>query len=308
MSDYGLMFHHFYDVQHPMGQGAINAEEFEKILDFVGCENIIDPLDWLTRVKTDTLSGKDLCITFDDNLRCQYDIAVPVMEKLDLKAFWFVYTSPFTGADQRLEVYKYFRDAYFDSINDFYNKFFEKTRVFSFSQAVEKHRKNFVPKKYLKEFPFYTDLDRLFRSVRDVVLGEAAYFDVMDAMLDEFDIDVKEVTAGLFMEEQQIRDLHNKGHVIGLHSHSHPTRIENLSHQEQLNEYKQNYNILADITGEKLRVMSHPCNSYNNDTLKVLHDLGIETGFRSNMAVVKNRGELELPREDHANIMAKLGM
>jgi len=308
MSDYGLMFHHFHGDKHPKGQGSINAEEFAKIIESAGQSNLIDPVDWLGRIQFNELSGRNVCITFDDNLRCQYDIAVPVLEEYDLKAFWFVYTSPFTGADQRLEVYKYFRDACFNSINDFYNKFFEKTRAFSFSTAVEKHRKDFDPKKYLKEFPFYTDMDRLFRSVRDVVLGESAYFDVMDAMLDEFDIDVKEVTAGLFMGEQQIRDLHDKGHVIGLHSHSHPTRLQNLNHQEQFNEYKQNYNILADITGGKPRVMSHPCNSYNNDTLKVLHDLGIKTGFRSNMAAVKNRGELEWPREDHANIMANLGL
>ena len=36
-------------------------------------------------------------VTFDDNLKCQYDIALPILDKYSLKAFWFIYTSPLDG-------------------------------------------------------------------------------------------------------------------------------------------------------------------------------------------------------------------
>tara|TARA_B110000014_G_C19673071_1_gene353333 strand:+ start:90 stop:218 length:129 start_codon:yes stop_codon:yes gene_type:complete len=33
----------------------------------------------------------------------------------------------------------------------------------------------------------------------------------------------------LYLNSKQIKDLNKKGHVIGLHSHNHPTRFEDLS-------------------------------------------------------------------------------
>ena len=51
--------------------------------------------------------------------------------------------------------------------------------------------------------------------------------------------------------------------------------------------------------------MSHPCNSYNDDTLAILRDLGIVLGFRANLADDTN-SLLELPRQDHATILADM--
>lgn len=307
MSGYGLMFHHFHDDNHPAGQGAINADQFSNILDYSGIDRVISPTEWLEKARSGGLNEADVCITFDDNLSCQYDVALPVMEKLNVQAFWFVYTSPFKGEEQKLEVYKYFRDSHFSSVNEFYKSFFYNLQQSHLAAKVMKHLKKFKANEYLAEFPFYTEQDRVFRFVRDVVLGQEAYFDVMDLMLDKSGLDVKQVTKKLFMNEQQIRYLSSNGHIIGLHSHSHPTRLEGLSYSGQFDEYQENYHIIKEITGTPPCVMSHPCNSYNKLTLEVLEKLGVESGFRSNMSQLDNRGRYELPREDHANILAKLG-
>ena len=52
--------------------------------------------------------------------------------------------------------------------------------------------------------------------------------------------------------------------------------------------------------------MSHPSGDYNEDTLKILSDLNIKIGFRSNLKVPFINSNLEIPREDHSNIMNKL--
>ena len=36
--------------------------------------------------------------------------------------------------------------------------------------------------------------------------------------------------------------------------------------------------------------MSHPCGSYNGDTLKILKELGIDLGFKCLMTVEKEKG------------------
>ena len=55
--------------------------------------------------------------------------------------------------------------------------------------------------------------------------------------------------------------------------------------------------------------MSHPCGSYNIDTLKILEELGIKLGFKQVMTIEPEKGmkkinnsSLEIARQDHADI------
>ena len=59
--------------------------------------------------------------------------------------------------------------------------------------------------------------------------------------------------------------------------------------------------------------MAHPCGSYNNDTLKILNELGIELGFKQIMTIESEKGmkkinnsHLEIAREDHTNIIKRM--
>ena len=65
------------------------------------------------------------------------------------------------------------------------------------------------------------------------------------------------------------------------------------------------YPIVARLLGARPIAMSHPCNSYNATTIGVLRELGVQLGFRANMAAGFG-GHLEQPREDHANVMAAM--
>ena len=59
--------------------------------------------------------------------------------------------------------------------------------------------------------------------------------------------------------------------------------------------------------------MSHPCGSYNNDTLRVLDELGIELGFKQFMSVEREKGmkkinnsNLEIAKEYHSEIIRRI--
>ena len=93
--------------------------------------------------------------------------------------------------------------------------------------------------------------------------------------------------------------------MVGLHSHTHPTRIERLPVEIQRDEYRKNFDCLLDLLGERPEAMSHPCNSYSRDTLKILRELGISLGFAANMQA-RGQSELEYPREDHANLVKSI--
>ena len=121
---HGLMFHHFHDDGiHTKGQGSISKDDFYKMINFVGRNNILDANIFYEKFKKNTLKEYEVCITFDDSIKCQIDVALPVLEELKIKSFFFVYTSLFGSNPNLLEVFRYFRINYFDNINEFYNNF-----------------------------------------------------------------------------------------------------------------------------------------------------------------------------------------
>lgn len=309
MSDraHGIMFHHFHDNQkHILGQGSISSELFSDMLDYYGkTHNIINAEEFLYKSLNHTLLPTDVCLTFDDGLLCQYDIAYPVMRERGITAFWFIYTSPLDGIKEKLEIYRHFRFSMFSCIEDFYTAFFNMAA--KLNRNVMDAIKTFDPGKYLREFPFYTPNDKRFRYIRDVVLEEKEYNVLMDKMIEEYKYDIEKNSKLLWLNVDHIKTLHQQGHIIGLHSYSHPTVMVKKDYVAQKKEYGMNKKQLEDIIGEQIKAVSYPCNSYNADTLRCMREFGIKIGFRANMVdVCLERLCFEYPREDHANIIKEM--
>ncbi|CAN5456945.1 hypothetical protein BH09PLA1_BH09PLA1_14810 [soil metagenome] len=306
MPAHGLMFHHFHDTHdHAPSQGSIDADQLAAIIRSVGRARILPAIEFLDRAIAGKLGEHHVCLTFDDNLLCQYDLAVPVLEDFGLTAFWFVYTSVMQGNIERLEIYRDFRTRQFQTVDDFYAAFFIRVHETEFGRRTEGALRAFDPSKYLAAYPFYSEADRRFRFVRDEVLGTDSYALVLDAMMRDAKYDVRQAAKALWMGNGEVLSLHEAGHVIGLHSHTHPTRLERLSDDDQRYEYKSNHAHLTSLLGEPPLAMSHPCNSYSAATLEILRSMGIKLGFRANMQLNAGSGALEIPREDHANLIQR---
>jgi len=86
----------------------------------------------------------------------------------------------------------------------------------------------------------------------------------------------------------------------------HPTKMEELSPEMQKNEYQKNFDLLSKITGHEPRSMAHPCGRYNQTTLDVLKGMEIQLGFRDSLSVKEIRSPLEMPRENHTNILKQM--
>ncbi len=168
------------------------------------------------------------------------------------------------------------------------------------------------------KFPFYTKEDIQFRLVRDFFLTKSQYEDNMFKIIKDKKLNRKELCKDLFFQKKDLQILNNSGHIIGLHSHSHPTLIEKLSYDEQKNEYEKCLLSISKILNKstnEIKCMSHPCGSYNNDTLEILKELGIELGFKQMMLIEPEKGmkkinnsSLEIARQDHAEIYKKMNL
>ncbi|MCA9243447.1 MAG: polysaccharide deacetylase family protein [Phycisphaerales bacterium] len=309
MPPFGVMFHHFHDepdkaaaARHPRGQGSISATTLSEMLDDLG-DRVIPAREYAERAAAGQLTDTDVCLTFDDNLRCQFDVAEPVLKERGLTGSWFVATGTLRGEAPKLEIYRRFRDTRFANIDDFYEAYFRLLAATPLAERVCEALRTFDPNGYLAEFAFYSEADRRFRYVRDEVLGPRDYERVMDELIAAHGVSITDLARDLWMGETELRRLHKEGHVIGLHSHSHPTRLANLTPSQQRAEYADNLALLMDVTRERPTTMSHPCNSYTDATLAILRDLGVTVGFRANMAP-GGGSTLELPREDHVNLLS----
>jgi len=296
------MFHHFHGTGHPVVQGSIDAGQLTRMVEFLsGQHRILDAREWLAKALAGRLDKSDLCLTFDDSLLCQKDVAIPVLRKLGITAFFFIYSSVFQGNLEPLEIYRAFRTKYFDSVDTFYGQFFEKVETSEYATAYMRAMKAFSPTDYLSEHPFYSDDDRKFRFVRDQVLNPDAYNLLMNSMIADV-TSIHELSQFLWMKDRDLEELALEGHVIGLHSYSHSTRLAELPPAEQEREYSLNVEHLKSVLGAPPQVMSHPCNSYGDLTLDILSRLGVRVGFQATMAR-PGETKLEYPREDHANIL-----
>ena len=294
---HGIMFHHFHDdVKHIKEQGSITAETLEHVLDFCAERyNILLAEEYFDKAQKGKLKKRDICLTFDDSLLCQYDIAAPVLKRRNLTAFYFIYTSPLEGEFEKLEIYRHFRFFRFKNIDDFYQNFFE------FVQKEGLQYKNDDAQNYRKECGFYTENDRIFRYLRDLVLEKEKYDWIMNKMMEQYDYDPVKYVKDLWMDKKMINSLHSDGNVIGLHTHTHPTTLNKMSYDEQKNEFLTNKDILESIIKKPIKTVSYPCDSYNMDTIEIMHELKICVGFR---AVMSDKYEaLFIPRQDHANIL-----
>lgn len=304
MQTLGIMFHHFHSDFHLKSQGSISQKVFNQVLDFLESKyNILDSDVYTERFINNTLTSKETCITFDDSLRCQYDLALPILEERGIKAFFFVYSSSLTESPDMLEIYRYVRNSFFPNIDEFYNHFFNLVSK-KYKEQYRKAIESFSKCDYLAAYPFYSKSDKLFRYLRDIIFNDGKYKILMSELINDLNFDIKTISNKLWMNQNQILDLYNKGHQIGLHSYSHPTKISSLDYKSQNIEYIKNLLHLENIIGKNnINSMSHPCGSYNEDTIKILSDLNIKIGFRANMAITNVLGKYEIPREDHSNIV-----
>ena len=311
---HGIMFHHFHDNRfHSKSQGSIDKDDFYKLINFIGRNNILDADVFYEKFKNNKLKNNEVCLTFDDAIKCQIDIALPILEELKIKSFFFVYTSIFESKPDLLEFYRYFRMNYFKSINEFYDSFY-KVLDKDLKSFFEKNSANIKETKI--KFPFYSISDIQFRLVRDVFLTRVQYEEIMFLMFKEKQFNHHDLLKKLYFQKSDLQILDNLGHLVGLHAHNHSTLLEKLSYDEQKNEYQKCLSIISDILNKpknEIISMSHPSGSYNEHTLEILKELGIKLGFKPIMTIEPEKGMtkvnnsfLEIARQDHANIFNKI--
>ncbi|MDC0240716.1 polysaccharide deacetylase family protein [Candidatus Pelagibacter sp.] len=305
---HGIMFHYFHNGKgiHKKTQGSIDKNQLSGIIKKIGRKNILDADIFLNRHIEKKLKPTDVCFTFDDGLKSQVDIALPVLNDYKIKSFFFVGTSQFTNETSYIELFRFFRNNFFKNINQYYN-FFYKYIDLELNQIFNKELASL--NKLKSKFPYYSIEDLKFRMIRDKFLTKSEYEKINFKMFKDKNFQYKKFEKKFYMNKNDLKIINKNNHIIGLHSHSQFHRIGKLSTKIQLKEYKKNICLLSNILNRSknyFKSMSHPNGSYSSKTLEILKNLGIELGFKQIMTIEKNKGmkkinnsPLEIARKPH---------
>lgn len=288
----GVMLHHFHRPGQTPVADSLAAEQLHQLLDRLDAR-LHDAGEFAHRHAAGTLPDDAMCLTFDDTLASQYEIAAPVLAERGLRAFFFCQTAPLAGDVPSQTLHRRFRQECFSAPREFYQAFFDACPM-----DVREQLADTSVAEYLQDHTFCTDDDRRFRIARDRLLGPEGYEQLMDRLISLAGQSRESLSRDVWMSREHVAELHAAGHVIGLHSHTHPSRIGTMSEAQQRQEYARNVEVLRHITGDAPTAVSHPCNGYTPVTLKVLSEMGVTLGFRNN-TLVKRGGPLEMPRETH---------
>jgi len=308
MKAFGLMFHHFHDeTTHKKTEGSISKSQLKKILiNFK--RNIVTPEEFLNQIfqKKYKIKKRMVCLTFDDSIKSQIDVALEVLEDLKLKGFFFSNSFQYENKIGLLECCRYFRNNYFPNIEKFYELFlknlkknFSEKRINTFLKL---NKKYFI--KWKKISPFYSNKDLEFRLLRDFFLNKDQYNDQLIELFNLKGFNYKKKSENLHFSKKDLAILSYNGHEIGLHSHSHPIPITDLPLKDLQDEYVKNYNILKKIIKKEILSMSHPNGYFNINCKIVLKNLGVKIGFANNEIGSKKKLNLfNIPRIDHTKLI-----
>jgi len=303
---FGIMFHHFHSRGHEKRPGSIDEAEFDQLICHLKSRySILDPEHFLERLLNGSLRDSDIVLSFDDSLLSQFDIALPVLKSHSIKGIFNVYSSVFMGNPDPLELFAIFRASEFEEFDDFWGRFLEVSG--QFIPDAEKSLNERFPEDWLSNFTFYSRNEKMFRFMRDRVLSREQYSTIMfELMTQTPTFNSKSAVENVWMKKEHLAEIVVEGHSVGLHSHTHPTQMADLAVSVQREEYSLNKTWIESQLGVTPDWVAHPCGNYSEITLKILEELGIQGGFRSSLTSGRFGSNLEIPREDHANVMLEL--
>lgn len=94
-------------------------------------------------------------------------------------------------------------------------------------------------------------------------------------------VSTDEIGSHGFLDAAQIRELDARGHVIGSHSASHPSRFSACSVDRMRQEWSRSRQVLEDLLGHEVTVASVPGGYYSKTVAHAARDAGLRVLFTS---------------------------
>lgn len=257
-----LLYHRVEDLETDPQLLAVSRENFDKQIAYLSENYNLLTIEQFENILINKkrFPKKSVIITFDDGYADNYLNALPILEKYNAQALFYIATHTLNTSNE------YWWDAVerivllSNSPNQF---FFELNEVrYDFTNFNENERQAFY-KTILIKFKQLKPIERD-QNIRKL----AQIFNMTEP---------RETHRAMTFEELKEMD-QSKSAIIGAHTHRHPS-LSTLTKKEQYDEVKLSKDILEKLLQKKITHFSYPFGTrsdFNKESLEVVAELGFD--------------------------------
>jgi peptidoglycan/xylan/chitin deacetylase (PgdA/CDA1 family) len=216
-------------------------------------------------------------LTFDDGLREHYSVAVDVLEKRGVRGAFFVNSLPHTEY-KVLSVHKlqWMRsqtppEVFFRELQDALSP--EEDVLLACPETATRAR---------AAYRYDSEPDAKAKYLLNYLLPRSRASSVIEALFLQKGVDEAELCGNFYMSAEQIRELSQRGHIVGAHGHTHAPMSEVESHRLDDSELNLNIRFLESLRGMRPEWVSYPyghSRALPKDTAAFCRKFGFKVGL-----------------------------
>jgi peptidoglycan/xylan/chitin deacetylase (PgdA/CDA1 family) len=272
-------FHRVLERPDPLLPGEPDARRFDAILGWIGSQfRVLDPVEACDRLYAGTLPARAAIISFDDGYRNNFETALPLLQRHDMKAVFFVAT------------------AFLDGTCMFNDRVVEAIRRAS-ACAIPGHAYSAST----TELPLRDDAERreAIARILDAIKGLAPLERAERVVRIEHALGASQA-ARLMMDPTEVAALRRAGMHVGGHTRTHPILCA-LDDASANGEIAGGLDDLAAITGARPTLFAYPNGrlgrDYDRRHVGMVAAAGCAYAFTTHPGVATPASDrLELPR------------
>jgi len=250
-------YHYVEDAREDFsGIHPCSLEEFEKQVAFLSNNFDITSVSEVYSKATQKRQGRFCAFTFDDCLRDQIENAVPILKKYNASATFFLITKTLEGfVPHTHKVHSLLSRFSTEQLVEIYEKFLS-----TFSSDVVARYTVSKTKRLTLNSKMYDDV--LTANLKEMmnILPIEIKDSFFNFVFKEFNLDESNLNSTLFMSSKDVQKLHQSGHTVGSHSHTHAL-FDTLSEDDILFEIQESKKILSELLDTPPSVFSYPQNA-----------------------------------------------
>jgi peptidoglycan/xylan/chitin deacetylase (PgdA/CDA1 family) len=250
-----LIYHRVLSEPDALFPGEVDAVTFNQQMRLISsCLQVMPLRDAVKRLREGKLPARAACITFDDGYADNAEVALPILNRYNVPATFFVATGFLNGG-------RMWNDTVIESVRSAPGGFLELSEVglgrHQISTTAERQRAISTLLGKLKYLPLETRNSQVEKICS-----------TLSATL----------PTDLMMTSDQVRALHNAGMEIGGHTVSHPI-LARLDHATARSEIANGKEALEHIVGAPVRLFAYPNGKPGQDYLPEHVEMVREIGF-----------------------------
>lgn len=263
-----------------------DADAFESIVEnysmnkkIIGLKEIKQAID--NKVE---LNDEYVAFTFDDGTIDHYKYVYPILKKYNVKGIFFICSNIFNN--EILDIHFIHRLIAKVDIDILY----EDIKKYILEKNINTNDLKLISTQYDNE------KERFVKQMLQFVLPENIRKECLKFLIKKYEIESH--FEEYYISEENVKEMIENGMEFGIHTISHK-RLTLMSKQEKQKEIGENMKIAKNkkILGD-ICALSYPFGSYDDETIKLLEDNGIDLGFAIKTTSQNNLSRYEIQRHD----------